>query len=460
MPEHSAPGSDTGNIQKIFFSGIAGSGVSALALFMALRGHVVSGSDRQFDSGAVNPLKSTLEAAGIRIFPQDGSGITNDLDLMVMSTAVEMDRPEVVRAREFGSRIMSRPEFLASLSINHKSIAIAGTSGKSSASGMLAYALRRLEAGPNYISGGKVKDFRSPENPGNVLSGESDWLVMEADESDGSIVNYSPFHSVIANLSLDHNPVDETAGMFRKLIQNTSGRVVLNADDPDVMKLNTGDALTYSIIDSSSDLKADGISMEGRKVSFTVNGQGFVITQPGLHNIYNALAAIAVLHIMGFELNRIADAIAPFSGIERRFDVHMDRDGQMVIDDYAHNPHKISALMHTIATLSDSACYIFQPHGFGPLKLMLKEYAETFSSQLRENDRLFILPVYYTGGTVKRSIGPEDLAELCGATALKSRDALISEIQNMPPYNCYAVLGARDDSLGSLADKIAVELSG
>jgi UDP-N-acetylmuramate--alanine ligase len=444
--------------RRIFFSGIAGSGVSSLALFMALGGHHVSGSDRLFDAGSGRTLMARLKKAGIPIMPQDGSGITEDLDLLVLSTAVEKDRPEVLRAGELGISVMTRPEFLALLSRDYRSIAITGTSGKSSTSGLLAYALKKLGAGPNYISGGRVKDFRSTENPGNVMTGDSDLLVIEADESDGSIVNYRPMHSVIANLSLDHNPVDETAGMFKKVIGNTTGKVILNADDTAVMGLGARDALTYSI-NSPSLLRAERISMEGLSTRFHADGQEFRTNQPGLHNIYNSLAAISVLRLLGYGLKDIARAMAPFSGIERRFDVHMEKNGRMVLDDYAHNPHKIGALMDTVAGLSESACYIFQPHGFGPLRLMLREYADVFISRLRQQDRLIILPVYYTGGTVKRGIGPEDLAGLCRASALEDRDSVLTEIRRTEPFDCYAVLGARDDSLGELADIISQIIS-
>lgn len=440
--------------QNIFFSGIAGSGVSSLAIFSALRGHCISGSDRQIDSGSCGSLKDRLIKAGIHLVPQDGNGITRDIELLVISTAVEKDQPEVLRARELGIHIMTRPEFLVSLAKDYRTIAIAGTSGKSSTSGMLAYALRELGADPNYISGGRVKDFRSDINPGNVLSGESDLMVIEADESDGSIVHYGPFISVIANLALDHNPVEETAAMFRRLIGNTTGQVILNADDKGIMGLRGKDAYTYSI-ESSSDLRAENVSYKGRISRFTVSGQGFEIAQPGLHNIYNALAVISVLRILGYELSETARAIAPFSGIDRRFDVHLEKNRHMVIDDYAHNPHKIAALMDTVAGLSSSACYIFQPHGFGPLRLMLRGYADTFNSRLREKDRLFLLPVYYTGGTVRRDIGPENLALLCRASTAVDRTSLIAEIARSSLNDCYVVFGARDESLSELAEEVA-----
>ena len=199
---------------------------------------------------------------------------------------------------------------------------------------------------------------------------------------------------------------------------------------------------------------------------FSIHGQEFEIKQPGLHNVLNTLAVIAMLHVMGYGLKEISQACAPFGGIERRFDLHLDMPDKsdepnksdkhpLVIDDYAHNPHKIAALMATMAGLSGSACYIFQPHGFGPLRLMLKEYAATFNSMLREGDRLFILPVYYTGGTAVRDISSGDLAKLCNASAPVDRDSLIETIGRLPAYASYVVLGGRDETLGELADSIA-----
>lgn len=445
---------------NIFFSGIAGSGMSALALFSAARGHEVSGSDRQFDDSRGAHIKSRLEAAGVNLFPQDGSGIGPGLDLMVMSTAVEKDRPEVLKADGLGIKRMTRPEYLASVANEHRSIAMAGTSGKSTASGMLASAMSTLGLGPNFIGGGRVRDFRSDSNTGNVLTGESDWLVMEADESDGSLVNYIPSMSVISNLSLDHNPVKDTAAMFSTLISRTTGTVALNADDKGVMGLERQKkCLTYSI-KTPSDLRAGNIELKGLGSAFTVKGQRFELRVPGLHNIYNALAAICMLRELGVSLREAAEALACFGGIERRFEVHLNEGGRMVIDDYAHNAHKLEALISTTRGMGDSVCYIFQPHGFGPLRMMLHEYARVFNSGLRPEDSLYVLPVFYSGGTVARDISSADLARPCGAKAPGSRESLLEDIAKYQSFDLYVVLGARDDSLSELAAGIARMVGG
>nr|MDA8086600.1 Mur ligase domain-containing protein [Nitrospiraceae bacterium] len=155
---------------KIFFSGIGGSGVSAIACFMADRGHEVSGSDRAFDLDPAHPVAKFLKGKNIRILPQNGSGINGSLDLAVMSTAVEEGTPEVVKARSTGVLLKTRPQYLAELAAGFKTIAIAGTSGKSTASGFLAFLMRELGLGPNFIGGGRVKAFKNGGNPGNSLA--------------------------------------------------------------------------------------------------------------------------------------------------------------------------------------------------------------------------------------------------------------------------------------------------
>ncbi|NIT00948.1 MAG: UDP-N-acetylmuramate--alanine ligase, partial [Candidatus Latescibacteria bacterium] len=282
------------NLLKIFYSGIGGSGTSALALFDSMRGHEVSGSDRAFDQDPNHPAYAPLKAAGIKILPQDGSGIESSLDFAVMSTAVEDDTPEVVRAKELGVLIKRRPEYLAEIVSDYKTIAVSGTSGKSTASGMLAYAMRKLGMGPNFLGGGRVKQFRSATNPGNCLKGSSDLLVIEACESDGTIVNYRPEHTVLLNLSLDHKGLIETARMFQTLASNTAGRVFVNADDERLAEISISNAVTFSV-DKSSDLKAENIALKPLGLEFSVSGVRFSLRQPGKYNIYNALSAVAVL---------------------------------------------------------------------------------------------------------------------------------------------------------------------
>jgi len=446
--------------RRIFFSGIGGSGLSAIAGFTALRGFSVSGSDRLFDSNPGNRISGLLKSLGIKIFPQDGSGLDKPQDLVIFSTAVEKDNPDLIRAVEKRIPLMSRPQYLADLVSGFSTIAVAGTSGKSTVSGMLAFLMQELGMDPNFLGGGRVKHFRSALNAGNYLAGGSHTLIVEACESDGSIVHYKPVYSVILNLDLDHHPVDETAVMFERLHENTSGRVVVGADDPNLMSLGFRNTRTFSI-DRESDYKATDVEYSPRETVFRVKGVKFRTLLPGRHNLYNSLACIALLSEMDLPLGRIAKKLPEFRGIERRFDVHLDDDRYLVLDDYAHNPHKIASLMHTLKQMSKRICYIFQPHGFGPVRLMKDGYIDVFSRNLREGDILILLPIYYAGGTASRDISSRDLAEgisSSGRVVVAVNDR--SEIFGLLPggWDSFAVFGARDDSLSCLTEEIAKQL--
>ncbi len=441
---------------KIFFSGIGGSGMSALACFMSDKGHWVVGSDRSFDQNSSHPVSLFLRSKGIALVPQDGSGIDETLDLAVFSTAVEPDRPEVIKAKGLGIPLMTRPDFLAELVDHFRTIAVAGTSGKSTTSGMLAFLMERLGLYPNFIGGGRVKQFHHADNPGNSLTGRSDYLVIEACESDGSIVNYRPYHTIILNLDLDHHPVDATAAMFSRLVENTSGMIVLNADDGRLGGLGNKTVVTFSI-DGPSDFRAADVVYQSFATDFFVNGISFGLSIPGRHNLLNALACIALLNRMDIPLSDISSALREFHGIERRFDIVLDDRKHLVVDDYAHNPHKISALMETVATIADNVCYIFQPHGFAPTRMMKNEYTETFVRNLRQSDHLILLPIFYAGGTTSKDISSYDLAEGIRAAGgsvdvMERRSSVLARVDG---WQTYVVFGARDETLSEFAREIA-----
>ncbi len=441
---------------KIFFSGIAGSGVSAIARFMADKGHEISGSDRAFDDSPAHPLKEAFELSGVSLFRQDGSGIDETLDLAVFSTAVEDGHPELEKAEKLGVRILKRPDFLSGIASSYETIAVSGTSGKSTTSGMLAFVMERLGLSPNFIGGGRVRQFRSSTNPGNSMAGNSNTLVIEACESDGTIVNYKPKHSIILNLALDHHSIDETASMFSKLVMNTSGKVVINADDSNLARISSA-GLIYCSVDKPSDYRAEDVEYKSLSTEFSLRGVRFRLSIPGKYNLYNAVACIALLSEMGVAPDSIASVLPEFRGIERRFDIHLDDGKKIVIDDYAHNPHKIASMMDALSRVSDNVCYIFQPHGFGPTRLMKDEYIKTFQENLRETDRLILLPIYYTGGAAVQDISSNDLAEgiigLGGkAEAVRGREDLIAGLGN---FSVYVLFGARDETLSGLAGQIA-----
>ncbi len=429
--------------------------MSAIARFMADRGHTVVGSDRAFDQNPSHPLHQILASGGITVVPQDGGGVDPSFDFVVFSTAVEPDRPEFIKAKALGIPVKTRPGYLAEIIKEFRTIAVAGTSGKSTSSGMLAFFMQRLGLKPNFIGGGRVRQFRSGTNPGNSMSGDSDLLVIEACESDGTIVNYRPLHSILLNLALDHHPVAETARMFEALIGNTGGKVVLNADDTRLAEMNAAGA-TFSLA-AMSDYRATDVIFRPFGSEFSVRGVRFRIGLPGKHNLYNALSCIAVLSEMEVSLQEIASVSGDFSGIERRFDVLLDDGRNLVIDDYAHNPDKIAALMETTRPLRKRICYVFQPHGFGPTRMMKNDYIKAFTQHLRASDRLVLLPIFYAGGTAARDISSYDLAEGVrkggrSAEVAEQRETILGRVRE---WNAYVVFGARDETLSDLAREIA-----
>lgn len=444
---------------KIFFSGIAGSGVSAIACFMADRGHKVTGSDRSFDSNPVNPLCKILKSKGITIVTQDGKAIDRSFDFVVFSTAVEHDMPEFIKAASLGIPIKTRPEYLAELSSKFKTIAVAGTSGKSTAAGMLAFLMNRLGLKPNFIGGGRVKQFKTNTHPGNSFAGDGNILVIEACESDGTIARYKPEHLILLNLQFDHNAIDLTADMFKTIMNNTEGMILINADDRNLNLISPEAAITFSI-DAPSKYRATDISLRAFSTDFSLNNIRFTLSLPGKYNLYNALSCIAMLSETGIPLNTVAGILHEFQGIERRFDVHLNNEKYLVIDDYAHNPHKISSLIQAMKNVRKGICYIFQPHGYGPTRMMKKEYIDAFALNLDDSDHLILLPIFYAGGTARRDISSQDLADGMidkgkSAEVIEERGTILKSLHK---WNTYVILGARDETLAIFARKIAESL--
>lgn len=444
---------------KIFFSGIGGSGVSAIASFMADKGHTVFGSDRSFDTDKNHPAYAPLVAKGIKIVPQDGAGINSSFDQIVFSTAVEKDLPEPKKAAELGIPVKMRPEFLAELVASHRTFAVAGTSGKSTTSGILAYMMRELSLSPNFIGGGRVSQFKENGNLGNAIAGDSKLLVVEACESDGSIVSYKPEFSILHNLELDHHSVDKTAVMFTILAGNTTKKTLVNADDANLAKLKLPNSVTYGI-EKEARYRAESVRLQPLSSEFTLEGIRFRVNMPGLYNVYNALACVATLAEFGIPLADCVKPLETFRGIDRRFDVYLNDGQSFVMDDYAHNPHKIESMMHMASQIRPSITYIYQPHGFAPTRMMKNEYIQTFVNNLRAADQVIFLPIFYVGGTVAKDISSDDLAAGVQAGGKKARVGARAEIiAQAEPGESYIVFGARDESLADFARSLAAELS-
>lgn len=441
---------------KIYLSGIAGSGLSAIAFYLAENGNEIWGSDRVFDINAGHPLQDLLLNKGIKIVPQDGNALDKTFDLIIFSTAIEKSNPEYLKAKNLGIPIKTRPDFLIELIEKKESIAVSGTSGKSTTAGMLSYLLYKLSTNIDFIGGGRVKKIKKINGIGNYLANNGNLLVVEACESDGTITNYKPYYTILLNLDLDHHTIEKTANMFQTIINNTYKKVIINKDDKNLKNLKVKNPITFSI-DSKSDFKAEDVVLNPFSTEFSLHGIRFKLSIPGKHNLYNCLACISLLHEMGFSLKTISEILPFFDGLERRFDIILKEKDYLVIDDYAHNPHKITSLMNTAIKLSHSICYIFQPHGFGPTRFLKDGYIKVFSERLRSSDHLIILPIFYQGGTTQKDISSYSLRDEIisfkkSVEVIEDREDVIKKIDQ---YSTFIIFGARDESLSQFARYLA-----
>ena len=452
----------------IHFSGIGGVGMSALAQVAAmdrLRGAAggasVSGSDRDFDRGRNLGVKAALEKLGIKIYPQDGSGINGDTAELALSTAIEDSNPEVLKAKELGLRISHRSELLAAQVNSRAAIAVAGTSGKSTTAAMLFSVLEAGGLGPSIITGGALGALKERGLIGNAFRGSGDILIVEADESDGTIVRYRPKTGVLLNISKDHKEVAELNKIFGEFAGNC-GRLLVNADDAPAAAL-LPDAEKFGF--SSGNWKVTEIKAGPFSSAFKINGVEFSLPVPVLYNIENALAACAAAAVHGVGLEAAAAGLRNFRGVERRFVLVGEKNGITVIDDYAHNPAKISALLKALhQSPGRRVLAVYQPHGFTPTRHLKAELVESFASGLNPGDLLLMPEIYYAGGTVSKNISSKDISDAVAARGYKtayfeSRPELPAAVSKLAqPGDIIAVMGARDATLSDFAAQILAAL--
>lgn len=450
-----------------FFCGIGGSGMLPLALIVQARGGRISGSDRSRDQGRTPEKFAWLQAHGATLFPQDGSGVTSPDQIVVASGAVESTVPDIAAAQTVGARILTRPEMLSALfNAAPVSVGVAGTSGKSTVTGMAAWVLKAAARDPTVVNGAVMKNFIDADHPfASALVGGPEVFVAEVDESDGSIARYDPTVAVVTNISLDHKSMAELRALFGGFA-GRAGTAVLNLDNPETAALAASlpadSILTFSAQGADADLSAADIIPEPWGARFSVVERdgarhACALRVPGLHNVANALAAIGAARALDVTVAQSVAALSGFSGIRRRLEVAGEAGGVTVIDDFAHNPDKITATLSTLHAFPGRLLILFQPHGFGPLKLMKAEFIAVFAGLMRPDDVLVMPePVYY-GGTTDRSVGSEDIAagvRAAGRTAqaLATRDACGDRLLELArPGDRILIMGARDDTLSEFA---------
>lgn len=392
--------------------GIGGVGMSALATVLAKQGDEVTGADRNLDTPSVRFLRSS----GIEVFPDDGSGVDGSVDEIIVSTAIERDNPGLERAAALGIPVVHRAVALAKALEGRKLVAVAGTCGKSTVAAMLGHILFKCGFDPLCVNGANV-----PGWDGAVRFGSGEYAVAEVDESDRSLVAFSPYAAIVTNASADHYSKEEMDAVFDAFAAKCKGPVV------------------------------DGRTWHG-------DPEGLPVPMPGRHNRMNAAIAVEMAVRLGAERKKAVEALDAFGGVERR----LQRYGSRVYDDYAHNPEKLRAMWSALVDdHPGGVCVIWRPHGYAPLKKNLASFADAFADSVRPADALLLLPVYDAGGTAERTVKSEDLAKkleerAVAAICVAGHDEALSWVErNKNRYGRFAVCGARDPYLPGLARRIS-----
>lgn len=391
--------------KQIHIIGIGGTGMNGIAQLAAHAGYQVSGSDRA--TGL--PIFESLKKLGIRIVPQDGSGITEDTDFVVYSTAIESDNPDIQKAKELNIPLLHRADMLAKLCEGKEVIAIAGTAGKSTVTGLLGWIFQCLGKDPTVYCGASMNNVGT-----SVRYGTGPWII-EADESDRSFLKFHPHHAIITNIAEDHFALDELHRLFAQFESQVSGTVIKKAEPFDVK-----------------------------------------IPILGKHNVENVNNALTLCKALGFDMQKCTEAIGRFEGIERR----LQRHGSKVIDDFAHSPIKIAAALEAVSGEFPAFAAYWRPHGYTPLFQLADGLVEVFSShwKARPADKLFILPVYFAGGTVSIKITSEQFVEklnVAGVPAEFVPDYAALEEKLIAAGLPVLGMGARDPELTKFARQLA-----
>jgi UDP-N-acetylmuramate--alanine ligase len=429
--------------EMVHISGIGGVGMSALAQALLDCGYAVTGSDRLLDAGDLTGTLACLKKQGVVLYTQDGSGVTQATKRLVVSTAIESDNPEVVRAKALGIPVVHRAAELANLLQSRRLIAVTGTCGKSTVTGMLGWILEGAGLDPFVVNGAAVTGWdKGGTRMGSVRNGTGEWAVIEADESDRSLMTFAPEHAIITNASADHFGLNETLDLFASFRSKVPGIVINEQDEPASLQ---------------------EVLQEGWNGFFTYEGVRYCVPMPGLHNIHNAWHAVRMARALGVAATSVAEALARFGGIERRLQKLGTCGKAVVIDDYAHNPEKLAAAWTTLTTaFPQGICAVWRPHGFAPLRKLIDDLTLMFARVCRPCDELLLMPVYDAGGTADRSVSSTDLASRLEGKHVKvlnfiSWDDVESHMREAAHAGKGALVtfGARDPDLPRLAKRLA-----
>ncbi|MBN1516422.1 UDP-N-acetylmuramate--L-alanine ligase [Candidatus Sumerlaeota bacterium] len=386
--------------KKLHFVGIGGCGMSGIAWVLLNKGYSISGSDL-----SENAMTRRLAANGARIALGHRAENVGDAETLVISSAIREDNPELMAARERGLQIVHRADALDQILRDGRSVAVAGTHGKTTTTSMLVLAAECCGLDPTALIGGELHDIG-----GNAKAGRSDLVIAEADESDGSFLKYAPDWAVVTNMEADHldhyKTPEAVVEAYERFISQTRNRVALCVDDPRARKAieRTGAAaITYSIHSPEADFYARDIEWSGAGVAYDlhIDGEEIMNVQlgvPGVHNVANSLATLAICREIGADLTTAAQGLARYHGAQRRFQIKGRTHGVTIVDDYAHHPTEVKATLGSARNWQAvhqgrRIVGIFQPHRYSRTQALSADFGPVFSDAAE----VIITDVYAAG---------------------------------------------------------------
>jgi UDP-N-acetylmuramate--alanine ligase len=381
------------------FVGVGGAGMSGIAKVLHDRGIEVTGSDMKMSRYA-----AALAESGVRVSIGHDAANLGDPEIVVVSSAIPDDNPEVVEARRRDIPVWQRARMLAALAGDRKTVAVAGTHGKTTTSSLAATTFIAMGLDPTFLVGGEVRDAGS-----NARCGSGDLYVVEADESDGSFLNLDPYVAIVTNVEADHldhySGIEEVVDTFRRFVGriHADGALVVCADDDRAMSLASScraRVVTYGLKDGAQ-VRCFGLKPHAIGHDFEValpDGRVIAcsIASPGVHNVVNATAVLACAWVLGHDPEAAVAGIAAFSGVKRRFETVADADGVWIVDDYAHHPTEIKATLAAARTSTKGRIWVlFQPHRYSRTSALSREFGEAFG----DADHVVLMDVYSAGET-------------------------------------------------------------
>ena len=425
---------DFSSHKHYFLVGIGGAGMSAIALVLKGMGYSVRGSDMK-DSR----YTAMLRKEGLEVLIGHERDNIKGSDIVIYSTAIPADNPELAEAGAKGVPVYSRSDILSWIINMKKGIAIAGTHGKTTTTSMVSMVLRGLDLDPTIVVGGELNELGS-----NAINGDSEYVVAEACESDGSFLKYRPFMGIVTNIEEDHfdhySSMDELKESFIKFMSNikTDGWLIINSDetDPaDIPERKDLNILPFGL-SQSNDIFASDIKYNGLGSEFELNAGKKVIkvrlNVPGLHNIKNSLAAFAVCSALGADLEKAAEVLQRFTGVKRRFDRRGEKRGALVFDDYAHHPSEVKATLEAAFNNKGKGriLAVFQPHRYSRLAHLNGEFGGSF----HKSDILIITDVYGAGEQPVPGVNGKMLVDSIIDNDYKNKIAYIPRLSDIPEY--------------------------